>query len=98
MKILSKNAAVKLLKRDVQAFNEYRKYLYQKNIFDIDLSHANLSGANLFSAHLEGVKFTRAKLKGVDLSGADLSNIIGKYIFKTTGNGSVGREIWYRGE
>jgi len=148
MKILSKDEAVKLLKKDVKAFNEYRQELYEKGIFDIDLSGVDFEGADLRDANLrrsdlrdadlrdadfQGADFRRSDLRrsdlrradlrradlrrvdfeGADFEGADLQganllradllraglkNIKGKHIFKTTGNGSEGREIWYIAE
>ena len=59
--------------------------LYDTNLYDADLKNADLKNADLKNAHL----------KNAHLRNADLCNIRGKHIYKTSGNGRVGRDIWY---
>jgi len=84
----------------VEKFNRYRNLLYRHNIYNIDIEKANLYNANLENADLENANMAysnleNANMKNSNINRADLISIQGKHIFKTSGNGSKGREIWY---
>ena len=60
---------VKLLLKDVEAWNRWRKEHY---VIEIDLSNANLSNADLSDADLSDADLSDADLSDADLSGAKL--------------------------
>jgi len=65
------------------------------NLYNSNMKYANLENSDLYNANLENANINNINLCGADLTGANLLSVKGKHIYKTTGNGSIGREIWY---
>lgn len=70
--MVTKEKIISLLKRDVKAFNRYRRLLKRKDIYSIDLREADLWRANLRWANLHGADLRGANFHGADLRGANL--------------------------
>jgi len=85
----------KYVKIDLSGVDLSAIILSKVNFIKVNLIEANLQGSILCGADLYNANLTKANLQGSNLSGAYLNNIQGKHIFKTSGNGSQGREIWY---
>jgi hypothetical protein len=63
---------LKLLKKDVEAWNKWRKENHEIDLSDADLSGVDLSYANLSWSNLNGVNLRKANLRKANLSGAYL--------------------------
>lgn len=68
----TKEELIKLLKTDVDEFNEYRRNRYYD---DTDLSGADFRGYDLFCANLSELDLRKVDLRGVNLRGADLYGV-----------------------
>ena len=81
--MLSNQELIDLLKKDVQAFNEYRedKFIYPTFTEDYslegaDFSGANLTGANLHNLNLNFAVFRRCVLSDVGFERSNLSHAV----------------------
>jgi len=65
------------------------------NLYNSNMANSNLENVDMYNANMKKANLKNANINKADLTGTHINNIQGKHIFKMSGNGSAGREIWY---